>query len=358
VSSAESFGHFDVKIIEDGQAFDALESPWRELDRHPAVRPFQQFGWVAAWVRTIGAAGGWRLKVATLWDGGRLVAVLPLCIRRYKGVRILEWIAARVSDYCDAVVAAGFDERSAMSILWESVVHSGGFDVARLGHVRTDAQIFAWLGEIDAWVETEEDAGGVPIVWPSGAEWLRQQTAGMRDRVKYQIRRMTKAGFAVRVCETPESCARIIDIMVAQKRPWLAARGLSSFIDDSGGIEFLKAAVAASAVRGELHLSTVENQDRIGACDLAFVREGVIYSYLASFDPEFHKYSFGRLLTDCLLMWACDNGMRRFDLLLGAYDYKTEYQCTLEPVRTLVVSRGLLGRAAVAFYRRKSARPQ
>jgi CelD/BcsL family acetyltransferase involved in cellulose biosynthesis len=51
-------------------------------------------------------------------------------------------------------------------------------------------------------------------------------------------------------------------------------------------------------------------------------------------------------------MWACDSGLRRLDLLLGAYDYKTEYNCTLEPVRTLVLARGLIGRAAVAIYRR------
>jgi CelD/BcsL family acetyltransferase involved in cellulose biosynthesis len=178
----------------------------------------------------------------------------------------------------------------------------------------------------------------------------------MRDRVKYNTRRMHKAGFDVRVCDDTQSCARIIDTLVAQKRPWLAARGLSSFIDEPGGVEFLKSAVAASAKRGELHLSTVENDRCIAACDLAFVRDGIVYSYIASFDPEYHKYSFGRVLTDHLLMWACDNGMRRFDLLLGAYDYKVEYNCTLEPVRTLVMPRSVIGRAAVFMYRRRSSR--
>jgi CelD/BcsL family acetyltransferase involved in cellulose biosynthesis len=62
-----------------------------------------------------------------------------------------------------------------------------------------------------------------------------------------------------------------------------------------------------------LHLSTVRNEraSHIAACDLAFVRDGVIYSYIASFDPEYAKYSFGRVLTDRLLMWACDSGMRQ-----------------------------------------------
>jgi CelD/BcsL family acetyltransferase involved in cellulose biosynthesis len=346
--------NLEARIIEQRSEFDALEEPWGNLDARQSVRPFQQFAWAAAWVRTIGSAGGWRLKVATLWRDGRLMAVMPLCSRRYKGLRLLEWIGARVTDYCDALVDPSLNEESALRALWESVRRSGGFDVARLNHVRTDSKLFEVLGAFKPWTETLEDAGGVPIVWRSGAEWLQGQTAGMRDRVKYQDRRMHKAGFDVQLCDNAQSCAHVIDTLVAQKRPWLAARGLSSFIDEPGGVQFLKTAVAASAKRGELHLSTVRKDDRIAACDLAFVRDGVIYSYIASFDPEYHKYSFGRVLTDHLLMWACDNGMRRLDLLLGAYDYKSEYNCTLEPVRTLVMARGLIGRAALFVYRSKA----
>ena len=347
---------FAVRIIEDRPAFDALEAAWSALESRPEVRPFQQFAWTAAWVRSIGAAGGWQLRVATLWQGDQLVSVLPLCVRRFKGVRILEWVAARVSDYCDALVAPHLERDAALKDLWMAVRRRGGFDIARLSHVREDAAVFSMLQSLDPWIETREDAGGVPIAWSGGDQWLAAQSAGMRDRVKYNARRMAKAGFEVRVCESAAASEAIIRVLVAQKRPWLAARGLSSMIDEPAGVDFLQAAVAASARRGELHLSTVQNGEHIAACDLAFVRNGVIYSYIASFDPEFHKYSFGRVLTDRLLMWACDTGCTRFDLLLGAYDYKTEYHCTLEPVRTLVLSRGLVGRAALAFYRRKSGR--
>ena len=86
------------------------------------------------------------------------------------------------------------------------------------------------------------------------------------------------------------------------------------------------------------------------------MRSGVIYSYMASFDAGYAKYSFGRLLTDQFIMWSCDQGMQRFDLMLGAYDYKTEYGCTLEPVSTQLVGRSLLGKAAIALYRLKKSR--
>jgi CelD/BcsL family acetyltransferase involved in cellulose biosynthesis len=351
-------GPWVVKIIEDAAAFDALESSWRTLDAQSRVRPFQQFAWTAAWLRTLGAAGSWTLKVAALWQDGALVAVLPLCVRRFRGLRILEWIAVRVSDYCGAVIDGRIDEDAALRALWKAIESSRGFDIVRLSHVRTDTRLFRIISEFEPWIETLEDAGGVPLAWASGAEWLAHQSAGMRDRVKYNARRMRKAGFEVQVCDSPAQCASIIDTLIVQKRPWLAARGLSSTINEPGGVEFLQSACAASAARGELHLSTVEKDGFIAACDLAFVRDGIIYSYIASFDPDYHKYSFGRVLTDTLLMWGCDNGKRRLDLLLGAYDYKTEYNCTLEPVRTLVMARGLLGRAALFYYRRKAAPAQ
>jgi CelD/BcsL family acetyltransferase involved in cellulose biosynthesis len=349
-------GDLEVKIVEERSAFDALEGPWRALDAHSMVRPFQEFGWVSSWVRTIGLAGGWHLRVGTLWQGGRLVAVLPLCVRRYKGVRILEWIGARVTDYCDAIIAPGLDGDAHLRLVWEAINRRGGFDVARLSHVRTDARIFNVLNALNPWVETLEDAGGIPIVWNSGAEWLQAQTPGMRDRVKRNSRRMTKAGYEVHVSQASEDCRRLIDTLVAQKRPWLAARNLTSFLDEPAGVEFLKSAVEEFARRGELHLSIVRMNEHVAAVDLTFEREGILYSYIASFDPEFAKYSFGRILTDCLIMWACDSGKRRLDLLLGAYDYKKEYNCTTEPVRTFVIARGLLGRAAVTFYRRRATR--
>ncbi len=354
VADSTHDGGFDIRIIENRQGFDALRGPWSALDAQPGVRPFQEFGWSAAWVHTIGAAGGWDLRVGTAWRADRLIAVLPLCVRRYKGVRMLEWIGARVTDYCDAVVDSMIDPDHVLPLLWKTIARRGGFDVARLNHVRTDAKVFRTLSSLNPWTETFEQAGGVPIKWSTGMQWLEQQSAGMRDRVKYNARRMARSGFEARQQTPQEPCAPILEVLIAQKRSWLAARGLTTFLDEPGGVEFLVSAVEAAASRGELHLTSVQARDgRIAAVDLTFVREGTAYSYLASFDPDLAKYSFGRILTDNLLMWLCDSGWKRLDLLLGAYDYKNEYGCDLEPVRTLVIPRGIVGYAAVSLYRRK-----
>jgi CelD/BcsL family acetyltransferase involved in cellulose biosynthesis len=105
------------------------------------------------------------------------------------------------------------------------------------------------------------------------------------------------------------------------------------------------------AASGSLHLSAIRSNEAIVACHLGFLRDGVFYYYLPTYDARWSKYSPGTLHRNLLIMSACDLGVRRFDMLLGAHDYKSRYDVTAEPVRTFVVPRGLLGRAAVSCYR-------
>jgi hypothetical protein len=71
----------------------------------------------------------------------------------------------------------------------------------------------------------------------------------MRDRVKYNSRRMIKAGYDVQVCDSPEGPAlHMVDILVAQKRPvaWPPA-AWPAWSPRPHGVDFLQAAVAHCA---------------------------------------------------------------------------------------------------------------
>jgi CelD/BcsL family acetyltransferase involved in cellulose biosynthesis len=341
----------DIKIIKTAAEFAALEEPWKALAAQPAVRPFQEFGWNAAWASTLGTTSGRQLHVATLWQSSKLLAVLPMTVRRFNGVRILEWLGAKASDYCDGLVDAGIDGDAALSTLWDGVARLGGFDVARFGQVRTDAHVYNVLNPMSPWIETREESCGIDIGWPDGETWLNQLEKKNREATRYGMRRMAKLGFETYIWQPGEPYEPVLEAVIAQKRAWLLERNFSGFLVEPQGVEFLHAAVRELAAAGSLHLSAVRSSDRIAACHLGFMREGILYYYMPTYDPEYAKYSFGNLLRDALIMWACDRGLRRFDMLLGVHDYKTRYQVTSEDVRTLVVPRGMLGRAAVSFYR-------
>ncbi len=343
----------ESRIIEDVASLSALAGAWGGLEasiRHP----FQELGWYAAWARTIGTTEGRRLKCVTLWDGERLAAVLPLTLRRYKGVRLLEWVGARVTDYCDAIVAPGIDPDEALRLLWRSLNRKVGFDVLRLGQVRTDALISGFVDGIDHWVETREGAFSIPLKWSSGEEWLATRSQKARYEARRLMRQMDKEGYQFKIWKAPEALEPMVSAVIEHKQAWARARGLSSFVTDEQGPEFLRALALEMAARGLLHLSAIQYGDRFIACHFGFERGDTFFFYMPTYDAAYAKKSVGSTLREFLIMSSCDRGLKKFDMLLGADDYKSQYDAVEEPVRTLVVPRGLIGRAAVSYYRRKA----
>jgi CelD/BcsL family acetyltransferase involved in cellulose biosynthesis len=338
-------------VIDKPSTFEALLQPWNELARAAGARHFHQFGWVAACVGTLGNLEGRKLNIAALWEGSRLRAVLPLTVRRFNGVRVLEWIGVEATDYCDALIDPAIDSAMAVAALWDAVRRRGGFDIVRLGHVRADAKIHGVLKTLRPWIETREEAQYLPLRWPSGLEWLSDQSVKMRERIKYGLRRIDKLGFQFQVWTADEPFEPLIDAALEQKRAWLLARKEDSFLAAPEGAQFLHACAAAMAKSGALHLSTIRSQDRIAACHIGFQQDGVLYYYMPTYDAAWSKYSVGTLLRDSLIMWACDHGFREFDMLLGAHDYKSQYGVSTTPLQTLSFAQGPLGHVALSTYR-------
>jgi CelD/BcsL family acetyltransferase involved in cellulose biosynthesis len=348
-----------TRIVENATEFAALAEPWQALARATNARPFQQFGWAAAWMRTVGTLDGRRLRVITLWDGDKLRAVLPLISRRYRGVRLLEWLGARATDYCDAL----FDPTSDASLITQelraALAARGGFDVLRLGQVRDDAVIDPLAQNMAPWVETLQHAQNVPLTWDSGAAWLQSQSKNLRSQVRKREKRLAEAGFEFRVLEPGEPHAQIVKTLLAQKRAWLAARNMPSVLNEPQGGEFFQAVCDEMAKSGALRVSALQSADgKIAACNVSFFWDAQFYSYLSSYDVAMADYGAGSLLRQRLLMWACDRGARVFDLLLGAEAYKKDFASVSVPLRTLVIARGLLGRAARSYYRFSFSRPR
>ncbi len=346
-----------TRIVEDATEFGALAGPWQALVQAAGARPFQEFGWAAAWLRTLGTLDGRRLRVITLWDGDKLRAVLPLTSRRHKYVRLLEWVGARTIDYCDALFDPTLDPSLIAQELRAALAAHGGFDVLRLGQVRNDAVITPMVESMAPWVETLQHALNVPLTWDSGAAWLQSRSKNLRAQIRKREKRLAEAGFEFRVLQPQEPHGEIVETLLAQKRAWLTARNMPSVLNEPQGGEFLHAVCDEMAKSGALRASALQSQDkRVAACNLSFFRGGHLYSYLSSYDVAMADYGAGSLLRQRLLMWACDQGARVFDLLIGAEAYKKDFAAASVPIRTLVVARGLLGRAARSYYRFSSGR--
>jgi len=222
-----------------------------------------------------------------------------------------------------------------------------------LGQVRQDAQIHTLLGaaRLSPWVETREQTCFIPIRWRSGEEWLQAQGKHARKQTRYDLRHLAKAGFEYYVWKRPDPYEPILEALIAQKSAWLAHKGLGLLLNHPRGAQFLRECVAAMASRRTLHLSAFRSQSGFAACHLGFYQHGVLYGYMPSYDPSWAAYSAGSAIRDAFIMWACDHGVQRVDLLRGASPYKRRYDPEHEWLQTFVIPRGLIGRSCLSAYR-------
>jgi CelD/BcsL family acetyltransferase involved in cellulose biosynthesis len=342
-----------TRVIEHEADFETLERPWSALAAACRAHPFQDFAWARAWIHTIGRTDGRQLRIATLWDRTRLLGVLPLVRSRYFGIHLLEWVGARAADYCDALIHPSLNAGSALLMLWNAVAARRDYDVIRLGQVRDDAKInalFTAVG-VNPWIETREETYFIPVRCKSGEEWLQAQGAHARKQTRYDVRHLAKAGFEYYVWKSPDPYERIVEALIAQKSAWMAHQGLGPLLSHREGANFLRECIAEMAARGILHLSAFRSRTEFAACHLGFYQHGVLYGYMPTYDPQWGTYSAGAAIRDAFVMWACDHGVQRVDLLRGAGCYKLRYKPEHEWLQTLVIPRGLIGRVCLAGYR-------
>jgi CelD/BcsL family acetyltransferase involved in cellulose biosynthesis len=329
----------------------ACGTSWASLADRAQARPFQDPAWCTTWLATRGAADGYHPFVAVLRDGERLLGVLPLARRRYRGIRLLEWVGAGTIDYGDALLDPSLDRLPALQALWTAVGQRGGVDIVRLGQVRQDAVCVGLLEQLGARPETEDQSYGIPIIWPSSQAWLGSLRKPSRGAISRGLRRLGTAGITFRVGEAAGTAAALVDTVLRQKRAWHAATGKDGLVVKPRGAEFLGTLAEAMAGRGQLHLSALRSEGSIVACHLGFLRAGVLYYGVPTYDRAWAKEGPGHLLLCSLLMWCCDNGLRHLDLLLGPEPYKLRFCPTVETVNSFAIPASRLGRAAIAAYR-------
>ena len=270
----------------------------------------------------------------------------------------LEWessqvgvVGARSGDYFDVLLDPALEVVPTLDRLWEAVKRERGVDLARFGQVRVDARVGPWLDRQRAWVETREEAVGIPITWRSGEQWVAELSSSRKKAFRQRARQLERQGLVFHVWDGSEPLDPILDAVIRQKRAWLESRSLDGLLLSDEGADFLRAVTRGLAARGVLHLSMMRSDEGIAACHLGFLHDGVLYYYLPTYDARWKKEGVGTVLLEMLIMWASEHGVRRFDMLLGAHGYKERYPITAEAVQTRVIAVGVAGYAALSAYR-------
>jgi CelD/BcsL family acetyltransferase involved in cellulose biosynthesis len=347
-----------IEIITERGRFAEIQPQWDALWRCCKADVFQNHAWIAAWLEASGEYKATRIAVA--WQGHDILAAMPLSIRQRFGLRILEWSAQSLSDYCDTLATP--DAVSYLPLLWHEVWQAGGFDMANLAQVRPDAVARPFFDQdvprqaVTERRDRQERCFAVDCVWPSSEAWFR--SLGKKGRNNYWRGERILAALGGEVgFHSLDPAKQSIDAELRQamalKKEWLRTTDPSSPLLGLDG-RTLEAMLRAASGIGLMKLFLLTCGDRMAAVSVNFVRGDRMQAYMTSYDPAFDRASPGTILIVRYTRWAFDNGLRQVDLLRGDEPFKARLANTEISLGSYVGGRTAIGRATLAAHRWRS----
>jgi CelD/BcsL family acetyltransferase involved in cellulose biosynthesis len=335
----------ELDTITRADEFEELAPEWDTLVRAMSrPSPFLLHAWLTAWWRHFGE--GAELAVPVARRDGRLVAALPLLVRRHLGLRTARFLGGRQSALADLLLSPG-EEPSVVLALAAQVPASA--DLVDLYGLPKSSRIAEALGPSMEVVERVE----APVLdLTPGWEAVYQEKTSSKKRNLHRRRRRQLAELGrleVVVARSVEELGPALEeAFRLHALRWEGRPDGSGFVTPAGKSfhrEVIRPLVDLDVAR--IVLLTLDGRAVAFHYYLAF--EERMYVHRLAFDPALARFSPGLVNTLDTIEAAAAEGLTRVEFLGGAERYKIELADGVEPLcHGLGLARNARARAVVS----------
>ncbi|MHC4157794.1 MAG: GNAT family N-acetyltransferase, partial [Planctomycetota bacterium] len=349
--TAEQKLHLRGQVVQEPSDIAALAKDWDDLfERVHEAPAYLSRTWAETFINEKHVRG--EPLIIAVWCGSKLVALLPLCVRSFCGVRLAEPIGTTEPSYLGLLADTNYPSAiSTIADVWIQKKVAHAFYNKYLSSLdEATNQLISELAHrglaskrghqrVSPWVR----------LGCSFDEYLEKTKTGKRRRkLLYQERQVFKAGdvAVVRYAGkdiTPEVTGRIATI---QQESWMKRRGAAIL-----GHPFYQKLLTAMAKAGlgRVWLMTMNGDDIAFAYTLA-AHKKLDLKWIAFRLKYESSLSFGKILTMQMIHDACKEGILSFDFGMGDSEYKQFWATDNHSVERAVAGRGLWGYLLVLWY--------
>ena len=309
----------DLDILDTDAALWALAPEWEALwQRVPDRSPFTSPAWLLPWWRHFGTG---QPRIATLCQGGRLAAVLPLYVLDEPAGRKLLPIGAGLSDYLDVLAEPGTDPSP---LLHAVLARADGLAVCDLIEVPPGSALRG-IGAPPGW-SMHWGAGSLcPVLALPGSVEAMAEAVPARALRKLRMNRNRAAagGGTVRERATAETLPALHAELVRLHQLRWTGQGEAGVLADPAVLGLHRDAAPALLRAGLLRLEVLRVDGQAAAAILALLggTDRILF-YLSGFDAAHGFISPGTLLLGAMLEDAIREGRREAHFLRGQEAYK------------------------------------
>ncbi|WP_323015849.1 GNAT family N-acetyltransferase [Devosia sp.] len=313
-------------IVRDRAGLDTLLAAWTELEASAGGAVlFQGGGWARAIFDFETERGniGFDPVIATLHDGPRLVAVLPLERVRTLARRVLMPLGHAFGQYSDMLVAPGVAARPALAQLLDAALAAAPADGVSFLKVRADSRLARGLPErsIVTGVAQQapyvglEDFEGFPEYYATIKAKTRKNMRNARNRLE------RSAPLTHEIAASPEAARAVVARTLDGRARRLRQQGLTSRAFRDGDFARFCLSLPGRADLPVLAFS-LRHGDRTLAEQWGFSHQGRYYAFVASRDFADSDESPGKLHLGQVIEAAAGLGLKGVDLMVPTMPYK------------------------------------
>ncbi len=326
VRSAPAEDDFVVDVQTDASL---VVRQWEELE--PCGTVFQTRAWLLPWYRIVAP----RFNASPLFvtvsqrKTGRALMFFPLCLRRKRGLRIVEFADLGVCDYNTPVMAPGLAVTAgAMASLWTDICRRlPPADIVRFTKTpEFSSRCLVPLVQLD-WMQ-RMDLRSWTLPLPQTRDEYDRLILKPKDRKEQRRkhRNLSEALGDVTFLTASTATARreIFEALTRQRRDRFRDCGRWDILDDPTFFRFYETVALES--QGEIAaLSALRVADKPVATLFALVHNGSYCLLMHSFDLDIERLSPGIVAIDEMISRAIESRLSCFDFTIGNETYKRRF---------------------------------
>lgn len=329
-------------VVQSREAFDAMAHQWEGLETQvEGAVVFQSSGWARAIFDFEAMRGhaGFDPVIATLSEGQRLVAVLPLERIAGRARTVLAPLGHAFSQYSDALIAPGREPREVIALLLAAAIKAAPCDAVSFLKVRDDSQLALGMPTNHIVTGTEQGAPYVALSafddYPAYFQTIRPKT---RKNMRNGRNRLEREGpLTHHVAQTAAETLGVIERTLSGRASRLRDQGLTSrAFSDAAFVDFCKALAGRRDM--SLMAMSLRHNDQPIAEQWGFVHKKRYYAFVASRDFGNSDESPGKLHLAEVTQACSERGLSGADLMVPVMPYKMTWATDVASVRDYAVA--------------------
>ncbi|RFF31590.1 GNAT family N-acetyltransferase [Wenzhouxiangella sediminis] len=322
-----------VHVYEDAASLARIEPAWRELICSAGhSEPFMRPEWIRSWWNAFGKAG--HLRLVTVWQGERLVGILPLMLNRVRRYGIpLRRLGAPAnvhSPRVDCMVSP--DVTGVIDAIWRHVAGmEGQWDIFELPRLLSDSPVIRSLSaraETDGFRFGLWQAESSPFI-NTATEWNRYlsgRSRNFRKELRRKTRQLSQTGrIALEVVVDPVAVPEALETGFEIEADGWKGRAGSAMKSNDDVRRFYHELAGRMAHSGLLRLHFLELDGERIAFDLSIEFGGRLYSLKSGFRDGLSASSPGLVLLGLMLEHYMATELEEIDLLGEQDEFKQRW---------------------------------